>query len=59
MKRRKFIFYEPNEGTMTLGVVFHVDQEKSIKGWGYEPIGYVIEEEEPDEIPPDPAGNSR
>jgi hypothetical protein len=43
----KFIYGRPEEGTLTLGVVFHVVRERDIRELtGYEPIGYVIESEE-------------
>ncbi len=46
----KFIYSVPEEGTPTLGVVFHIVREKDIKeATGYEPIGYVVDDEEEEE----------
>ena len=46
-EKLKFVYGQPEGGTPTFGVVYHVDQEKDIKELtGYDPLGYVIEKEE-------------
>jgi len=46
MSTLKFVEKEPEEGTPTLGVVYHVTRQWEIRGLtGFEPIGWVVEEE--------------
>jgi hypothetical protein len=51
----KLIFYPPAEGQLTLGVIFHMVREKAIReATGFEPIGYVVDDEDDDDN--DPSG---
>jgi hypothetical protein len=46
----RYIPYPPEEGTMTLGVVYYISHERKINNiTGFAPIGYVIEEKEEEE----------
>ena len=46
----KYINDEPEEGTPTLGVVYHIVRRREIEdATGLEPIGYVVGDDDDDE----------
>jgi len=50
IENNKYFPGEPPEGTPTLGVVFYILHAKDIEdATGYEPIGYVISDEDEDD----------
>ena len=47
---KKFVPGQPEEGTPTLGVVFYILHDKEIRELtGFEPIGYVVDDEDGEE----------